>query len=239
MTKQQSPAWPHSEIKQIFENIFFVTGTNKTVHEGVELQHSRNMIIVREEGRLSLINSVRLTEQGLKVLEELGQIDKVIRIGAFHGRDDAFYVEKYKAALWALPGMQDENDCPVDVEFTEQGVQPFSDSSLVTFTTARFPEAIIHINQHEGILLSCDSIKNWVQSDDFFSQQTAEIYQEQGFFGQATISKIWQQAVGVSAVDFERLAKLSFKHLLSAHGEPLLGTADQDILKTIKQEYGV
>ena len=62
------------------------------MHDGIELQHSRNMIIVREEGKLSLINSVRLTDAGLRRLEKLGQIDKVIRIGAFHGRDDAFYL---------------------------------------------------------------------------------------------------------------------------------------------------
>ena len=58
----QTTAWPHGEIKQIFDDIFFVSGINKTVHDGVELQHSRNMIIVREEGKLSLINSVRLTD---------------------------------------------------------------------------------------------------------------------------------------------------------------------------------
>ena len=44
---QYSPAWPHSNIKQIFPDIFFVTGTNITEYEGVTLQHSRNMIIVR------------------------------------------------------------------------------------------------------------------------------------------------------------------------------------------------
>ena len=93
------PAWPHGEIKQIFDDIFFVSGTNKTMHEGVELHHSRNMVIVREEGKLSLINSVRLTDTGLITLDQLGQVDKVIRIGAFHGRDDAFYVNKYQAAL--------------------------------------------------------------------------------------------------------------------------------------------
>ncbi len=235
----QTPAWPHGEIRQIFDDIFFVSGTNKTVHDGVQLQHSRNMIIVREEGKLSLINSVRLTDTGLIALEKLGQVDKVIRIGAFHGRDDAFYVHKYQAALWALPGMHDQHGCHIDVEFTAQGQQPFANCSLLIFATATFPEAVIHIKQHDGILLSCDSIKNWLGTDEYFSEQTAAAYQEQGFFGKATISKIWQQAMAVKATDFERLKELSFRHLLSAHGEPLLDTAYQDVLDTIKQEYGV
>ena len=197
------------------------------------------MIIVREEGKLSLINSVRLTDIGLIALEKLGQVDKVISIGAFHGRDDAFYVNKYQAALWALPGMHDQHGCDIDVEFTEHGQQPFSNSSLLTFATAKFPEALIYIKQHDGILLSCDSIKNWLSPDEYFSEQSAAAYREQGFFGKATISKIWQQAMAVNATDFERVKQLSFRHLLSAHGEPLLETAYQDVLDTIKQEYGV
>ena len=96
---------------------------------------------------------------------------------------------------------------------------------------------MIHINRHGGILLSCDSIKNWLSSDEYFSEQTTAIYQNQGFFGKAAISKIWQQAMAVKASDFEKLKELSFRHLLSAHG--LLDTAYQDVADTIKQEYGV
>ncbi len=238
MITQNTPAWPHGEIRKIFEDIYFVTGTNKTVHDGVELQHSRNMIIVREGEQLSLINSVRLTDDGLKALEKLGQVKQVIRIGAFHGRDDAFYINRYKAALWALPGMQDQQGCNIDVEWTEQGQQPFSDVLLLPFVTAKFPEALVYLRRHGGILLSCDSIKNWLGSDAYFNEETAALYQVQGAFGKATISKIWQQAMGVEASDFEKLKTLNFKHLLSAHGEPLLETAYQDVLSTIKHEFG-
>ena len=45
--------------------------------------------------------------------------------------------------------------------------------------------------------------------------------------------------MAVKASDFERLKQLSFRHLLSAHGEPILNTAYQNVLDTIKQEYGV
>jgi len=33
------PAWAHGEIRQIFDDIFFVSGTNNTTNDGVELQH--------------------------------------------------------------------------------------------------------------------------------------------------------------------------------------------------------
>jgi hypothetical protein len=88
LLKMYSPAWPHSEIKAIFPAIFYVTGTNITTFNNTELQHSRNMIIIRENGKLSLINTVRLDEKGLAALEALGDVENIIRIGAFHGRDD-------------------------------------------------------------------------------------------------------------------------------------------------------
>jgi len=82
-----SPIWPHSEIKEIFPNVFFVMGTNITTHNDVELQHSRNMIILRNDDKLSLINTVRLDDTGLMALDALGKVENVIRIGAFHGME--------------------------------------------------------------------------------------------------------------------------------------------------------
>lgn len=233
MSDSQAPAGPHGDIVQVFSDVFMVTGTNKVTHEGRELQHSRNMIIVRDRGKLSLINTVRLGQEGLARLEALGTVDKVLRIGVFHGRDDAFYVEKYQAALWALPGMQDQHGCTVDVTFTPQGEKPFSDCSLFVFETARFPEGIIHLNQNSGILISCDSLKNWVGPDSYFNKETAEQYEKQGFFGKATVSKVWKEAMGVQNSDFHGVKALSFKHLLTAHGAPLLHTAHEDVLRTL------
>jgi hypothetical protein len=233
---QEQQDWPHDPIKEIFDNIFFVTGTNITHFEGVDLQHSRNMVIVRDNGKLSLINTVKLSDEGLQALEKLGDVKNVIRIGAFHGRDDAFYVDKYDAKLWALPGMQDEHGKQTDVEFKAgQAPQPFSDCDLFIFETSKFPEGIIHMQQHGGILISCDSIKNWISPDEFFSEQTAALYQQQGFFGKASISTVWQQACQVAPSDFARLKDLSFRHLISAHGEPLLDEAYDAVIKSVNR----
>lgn len=235
--KSFSPAWPHSPIHTIFEDVFMVTGTNITRHEGVDLQHSRNMIIIRDGNTLNLINTVRLTDEGLKQLEHLGEIKNIIRIGAFHGRDDAFYAQKYKARLWALEGHQDQHQTPIDVILKPDGELPVRDCSLFSFSTPHFPEAILHMNRNNGIIITCDSIKNWIKADEFFSRQSAKMYEEQGFFGKATISKIWQNACKVPASDFKKLMSYNFAHLLSAHGEPILNTAYQDVLSTIQKEF--
>lgn len=232
-----SPAWPHSAIQSIFPNIFFVTGTNKTTFKGVEIQHSRNMIIVREDNNLTLINSVRLTNQGLQELESLGRIKNIIRIGAFHGRDDAFYKERYQADLWALKGMTDENNAKIDHVLTE-GNLPLNNTSLFYFETSKFPEAVIYLKEHDGIIVSCDSIKNWVEADEYFSPKSAKQYAKQGLFGQATISSIWLQATETKKSDFDKILSLDFQHILSAHGTPLLNNAKSLLKMTMQSIYG-
>jgi|SRR6185437_116591 len=232
-----SPAWPHSEIKEIFPNVFFVMGTNITHHNNVELQHSRNMIILRDKGKLSLINTVRLDDKGLADLDALGEVKNVIRIGAFHGRDDAFYLDKYHAKLWALKEMKHADNRVTDMQLVPNGQMPLPDCQIFIFETSTYPEGILHIAQEGGILITCDSIKNWVAQDQFFSTETAKIYEEQGFFGTASISNVWKQACNVGSSDFARLKTLKFQHLLSAHGEPLLNNAYELVAKTIKLEY--
>ena len=234
-----SPAWPHGDIKEIFPNVFFVMGTNITHHNNVELQHSRNMIILRDKDELSLINTVRLDDKGLAVLNTLGKVKNVIRIGAFHGRDDAFYLDHYHAKLWALKEMTHANNRATDIQLVPNGQMPTTDCSIFIFETSKYPEGILHIAKEGGIIITCDSIKNWVALDQFFNTETAKLYEEQGFFGVASISSVWKQACNVNSSDFERLKSLEFRHLLSAHGEPLMNDAYEFVSKTIRQEYGI
>lgn len=109
----------------------------------------------------------------------------------------------------------------------------------MSFDTSVHPEGILHINRESGIIITCDSVKNWIHSDEFFNKHTAKLYKSFGFFGSATISKIWQQTCNVQAQDFKRLKLLSFHHLLSAHGEPLINEAYEQLAATIKQEFGI
>jgi hypothetical protein len=135
--------------------------------------------------------------------------------------------------------MEHANNRIADIELTPNGQIPFPDCSFFLFETSKLPEGIIHIAKNGGILITCDSVKNWISPDQFFSDETAKSYQLQGFFGTASISNVWKQATDVLASDFERLKLPSFRHLISAHGEPLLNDANERLVKTIKLEFGV
>ncbi len=236
MHKELPMSASHSKIKAVLSNIYMVSASNHVEFEGNHLQHSRNMVILREGRDLTLINSVKLSDAGLAELEQLGEIKHVIRIGSFHGKDDSFYINRYQAKLWALQGMKDENGTPVDVSLDESTSLPIKSSSLFIFKNTNFPEACIHINSEGGILISCDSIKNWQLPDPYFSHATAKLYEQQGMFGQASISDIWLQAMGVTTDAFGELMSLEFKHLLSAHGQPLLDNAKVKLQSTLEKQ---
>ncbi len=137
VTPEFTPVWPHGDIEEIFQHVFFVTGTNKIQHEGADIQTSRNMAIIRHDSELTLVNTVRLNEEGLRKLEALGRVAHIVRIGAFHGRDDAFYRHRYpEASLWALKGMTYENGLQPDRELIPGGAMPFPACSLFVFETS-------------------------------------------------------------------------------------------------------
>ncbi len=133
--------------------------------------------------------------------------------------------------------MRDEKGRATDIELVKGAAMPFP-CSLFIFETSQFPEGALHINQEGGILVTCDSIKNWLSADKYFNAESIKLYEEQGFFGTASISSVWKQTCKVDVSDFERLIQLPFCHLLSAHGEPLLNDAHEKVEKTIKQEFG-
>jgi hypothetical protein len=236
---QFTPVWPHGNIHEIFKDIFFVTGTNKIQHDGIHMQTSRNMTIVRNGSELTLINTVRLNDEGLTELDQLGAVTHIVRIGAFHGRDDAFYRNQYpNAQLWTLKGMSYDNGLNPDQELTPKGMMPFPGCSLFTFETSMIPEGILHVNREGGILISCDSIQNITATDQYYSPETTQSFKEQGLVKLANISLIWIGATHVKRPDFDRLLKSKiFRHLITAHGEPLMDGAYEQVASSVKRVF--
>lgn len=217
----------HGKIEEIFKDVFFVTGTMKNEFFGSMWQFSRNMIVVREDGKLTLINTVRLNEEGLKELEGLGKVVNVVRIGDMHGVDDPFYVDRYKAKFWALPGMSVQEQLKVDKWLTPGGEMPFRDASLFVFETVKRPECIIKIHREGGIMLACDSLQNWTEPNEFFDESTVSTMQSMNFFQSANLGPAWMHTSQPQASDFVKLKEIPFKHALCGHGIPLLNNAQE------------
>jgi len=235
-----SPAWPHGNVRQIFPDIFFVTGTNKIHHEGADIQTSRNMTIVRNDSTLTLINTVRLNDQGLQQIDALGTVHNIVRLGAFHGRDDGFYKHHYPTTkLWTLNSTSYESGLTADQKLIPGERMPFPDCVPFIFETSTQPECVLHIKQEGGILITCDSIQNITATDEFYNSETAKSFQDQGLIKPANISSIWLRATDTKVSDFDRLLNsFAFRHLLTAHGEPLLENAYEQVTQTVRRVLG-
>lgn len=205
---------------------------------GPLMRITRNMVIVRDEGRLSLINAVRLNAAEEQALEDLGTVTNVVRIGV-HGMDDAYYVDKYKATLWALPGVEHKNGIKTGAELTDERL-PFP-ARLFSFEHTRAPEGALLWERDGGVLLTCDSVQNW-ENTEGCSPPAALLTRVMGFLKPAQIGPPWRKIMtpkgGSLLPDFQRLVELPFKHLIGGHGAPLRDEAQQKLQETIKRVYG-
>jgi hypothetical protein len=221
------PAMPHGAIQEVFPDVFFVTGTMRAEFFGSMWQFNRNMTIVRENGRLTLVNTVRLDDAGLAELEKLGTVANVVRIGDMHGVDDRFYVDRYGAEFWAMDGMGIQEGLKVDHVLREGGPMPFSNCSMFTFNTTQRPECILRLDREGGIMIACDSLQNWVAPDEFFDEETVGKMKDIGFFTPTSLGLAWLQGSQPQADDFVRLKQVPFRHALCGHGEPAHDAMDR------------
>lgn len=213
---------PHDDLKEVFPDVFTVTGQMPIGPDG-EIKISRNMTVVREAGTLTLLNTVRLIEAALATLDGLGTVRHIVKLGSFHGRDDAFYVRRYPgAAMWAPPSMPHERGVTTDRQLGDDAV-PISDASVFVFRTSSTPEALVLLARHGGILVACDSFQNTEVPDQFHSADTGR--RVPNLIGRGIIGPGWRRSAKPDASDFRRLADLEFRHLLPAHGTPLLDDA--------------
>jgi len=227
-----APVPPFSAITEPFTDVFFVTGGFRFA-PGVAIR--RNMQIVRQGGALTLVNSVRLDAEGEAALEKLGKVEHLVRLGAFHGADDPYYVDKYKPTLWAPPGTKQAGRLTADKELAP-GACPIEGATVFPFAHGKQPECAILIPREGGILLTTDSFQNWESFEG--CSLIGKIMMTVMGFGPAIIGGPWLKAMGPGVrEDFAELAKLPFEHLVPAHGQVLRGGAKPGLEKAIAHRF--
>lgn len=231
-------ALPHTKIEEIFPDVFFVSGTRVWDFQNLRWQFSRNMTVLRENGELSLINTVRLDDDGLDALDKLGKVKNIVKVGSLHSVDDAFYADRYSATVWAMDGMPLDN-ITAHKKLAPGGEMPVSRASFFAFETTKIPEGILILDREGGIAVACDALQNWNKPDEFFSDESVEVMTGMGFFQKANVGPVWMQAAEPGAEDFKRLKEIKFAHALCGHGEPLIGSASEQYSATFNRLFGV
>jgi hypothetical protein len=225
-------ALAHGELREVFPDIFFVTGTI-ALPGPLPVRFSRNMTVVREGERLVVINSLRLDDEGSKKLDRLGRVTDVIRLAGFHGSDDPFYKDRYGAKVWAIEGQRytagfnagaTEIYFEPDVAISAATKLPLADASLYLFASTP-PEALLLLARDGGIVVSGDCLQHWHQVDPYFSWLAKPMMRAMGFIKPHNVGPGWLKQAKPPASELRGILDLAFEHVLPAHGAPVLGGA--------------
>lgn len=147
----------HGDLEEIGEGVYWVHGSMRM---GPGMRISRNMTVIKSGEELTVVNAVRLNSAGEARLEELGEVAHVVKIGFFHGIDDHYYLRRFGARYWALPGgTRDQDPNPHEILTTDH--LPIPDAELFVFEETKQPEGALLIHRIRGILITCDAVQNW------------------------------------------------------------------------------
>ena len=232
------PAYPHEPIERIGDDVFMVRGC---IAMNRLLTLSRNMAVVRAGGELTLINPIRLSDEGLRDLDALGPVRHIVRLGSFHGSDDPFYMARYAPVFWSQRGGKRYPAPPVERELREGGDLPFADARLICFSAARHPEAALVLSRGAGVLLTCDALQHY--GDYSHNNLPARLLMPAlGFTRTTLIGPLWLKAAtprgGTLRADFERLLAAPFDALLAAHGTFLPTGALEAVARAVAKTFG-
>lgn len=201
---------------------------------------SRNMVVIRHGQTLSLINPIRLTAVGEQTLDELGKVEHLIRLGAFHGVDDPYYVDRYGAKFWCQRNGRTYPEPKIDYELTQEATLPFSDAQIVPFLGTREPECALLLKRGRGLLLTCDAIQHY--GDYKHNSLLARIIMPFiGFPKTTLVGPIWLKVMTrdpqALRPSFEALLQLEFDSLISAHGSYLSSGAKAAVETAVHKAF--
>jgi hypothetical protein len=202
---------------------------------------NRNMLVLRENGELTLISPIRLMAKEEGVLEALGRIKHVMRLGYYHGIDDRYYVDRYSAQFWCQAGSVHYPEPTPDHVLKEHSIPPRADAELFVFQETKFPECALLLRHHGGILITCDSIQHWTDWS-YCSFPARLVMRLAGFSLTTLIGPLWRKymtpAGGSIQSDFQRLLELEFEHLVGAHGRVCPGGAHRKVKAAVARAFG-
>ncbi len=226
---------PHGPLVACFDNVWTVTGS---VVMMPLMRLPRNMVVLRHDDELTLINAVRLSAGGMEALTALGKIKNVVRIG-MHGMDDAWYVGEHGATLWAPEGMTHARNQKTAQVLAADNL-PLPGLTLFSFGLTKSPEAALVYDVDGGLLITCDSVQNWVDTEGC-SLPAKAVTHLMGFVKPAQIGPPWRKVMtpkgGSLKPDFQRLVELEFRHLIGGHGALLRDSAKENLQVSIDREF--
>lgn len=229
--------FPHGDVEPIAPDLYMVRGS---IQMNAMLRISRNMGIIRHGNELTLLDPIRLNPQTEEQLLALGEIKHILRLGAFHGLDDPYYVEKFGASHWCQPGGTAYTEPTIDHPISADTTFPFPDAKLFMFQNTIQPECVLLIEREGGVLFTCDAIQHY-GNYSFNNIPARLIMPFIGFPRTTIVGPFWLKGMtpeGESLeAEFRELLNLQFDTLLSAHGTLLRTGAYAAVKRAVDKAF--
>jgi hypothetical protein len=228
----------HLPLRECFPGVWLASSAiTMAIPFKQKITFSRNMVAVLGAEGWVLINPVRLSESAEAEMLAKAPFKHAVRLGAAHGRDDRYYVDKFGLEFWGAPGAQAYPDPKFTRELSEDGPFPIPGAQVVIFKNAKRPECAVCLPQHR-LLLTCDSVQHY-ENDSLISPLGKLVMSLMGFFKPCTIGPVWLKNAtppgGSLRPDFERVLALDFDNLIGGHGTHKLGGAKQALARNVEQ----
>jgi hypothetical protein len=235
-------ARPHGAIREVLPGIHFVMGT-VDLPGALPVRFSRNMTIIKEGDRLVLVNTVRLDDAGLAALDALGKVTDIVRLAGNHGADDPFYADRYGAKVWVVKGQRytagfdtkSPNvyfDSHTEMDATTK--LPIAGAKLYTFASSP-TEGLLLLERDGGVCISGDCFQHWHQTDAYFSLLGRIMLRVMGFIKPHNIGPAWLKQCKPLKSELEGILDLPFKHVIPAHGDPVIDDAIEKFRPAIER----
>lgn len=214
---------PHGPIQQVLPNIFAVVGSMRLF--GL-FQYSRVMTVLNDNGKLALINPVRVDDSTLNELSKLGSIDYVFKIGQLHNVDLKFYMDQFSPELWANKGDPSISAYEQVNYFDDVNELPILNAKVKPLKGSKIKESILVTPADGGCLHSCDAFVN-MGDDPMHNWLTKNLSK---FLPNPTyIGPNWHKIAKPPESEMRSVNDFDFKNFIPAHGDPILGDAKEKL----------
>ncbi len=224
---------PHGSLTSVVDGLYCVRGS---FGMGPGVKIGRTMTIVKAGDGLVVLNAVRLSDSAQAELDALGQVKHLVKLSDSHSIDEPFYVDRYKPAVWSLPGAS-LGQLSVDRSLSTEG--PVAGGVVVDYgETAGWRESAYLVPMGGGTLVTCDAIQNCADTDgaSFLGRMIMSVM---GFKGGVVVPPMWRRFQKVKGPrvgeTLSGVVDLSFANLVTGHGPPVTGGADALVRSAIER----
>lgn len=236
MSEAFPPVQPQDPIQELLPDLFLVRGSI-TFGPG---RISRNMVVIRNEGELSLIGAVRMSPEAEVQLESLGKVAHVIRLCSAHGLDDAYTVQRFQAKFWAARDTASVYPEPApDVVFDERDELPVGPCSVMRFKGILDSEVALVWHRSDGVIVTADALQHY---DDWrgFSFAGWLFLRLCGFKSGTIVGPVWRRLFSYDdellKASIDRLLEADFQHAVALHGTFVSIQTRERITQAIERE---